>query len=152
MLDLLRVHINIDTAQTVDHFAQSFIAYGHKVRNIHIQIHVQHLNRLLCSAIGISGIAFLVGIRTGIQVRITIYADQFDITGIHVDAGDHDTIASAALVQQAFLGGVHTEQGNVHIALHSFILLHLFGNLKFFCLQNGYLGALIVGMSHYQIQ
>ena len=40
MLDLLRVHIDIDTAQTVNHFTQSSVAYGYKIRNIHIQIHV----------------------------------------------------------------------------------------------------------------
>ena len=40
MLDLLGVHIDIDTAQTVDNLTQSSVAHGYKVRNIHIQIHV----------------------------------------------------------------------------------------------------------------
>ena len=132
MLDLLRVHINIDTAQTIDDFAQSLISYGYKIRNIHIQVHVQHLNCLLCSAVGISCVSLLIRIGTDIQVSITIYADQLDITGIHVNTGDHNTVASAALVQLAFLRRIHAEQCDVHIALHGLILLYFFGNTEFF--------------------
>ena len=132
MLDLLGVYIDIDTAQTIDNFTQSLISYGYKIRNIHIQVHVQHLNCLLRSAVGVSCVSFLIRIGTDIQVGITIYADQLDITGIHVNTGDHNTVASAALVQLAFFCRIHTEQCDVHIALHGLVLLHLFGNPEFF--------------------
>ena len=132
MLDLLGVHINIDTAQTIDNFAQSLISYGYKIRNIHIQVHVQHLNCLLRSAVGISCVNFLIRIGTDIQIGITIYADQLDITGIHVNTGDHNAITSAALVQLAFLSRIYAEQCDVHIALHGLVLLYFFGNPKFF--------------------
>ena len=58
MGDLFTVHINIDTAQAINHAAEPLIPHGHKVRNVHIQIHIQHFYCLLGTSAGIGRITF----------------------------------------------------------------------------------------------
>ena len=119
--------IDLNTAQCIDRIGQSSKSDSNKVCDIHIQVHIQHIDRLFRTTLCICCITLIIRIISQIQVSITVNRHQLTLSRILIDGCDHDGIASRLLVKLSF-PGVNTKQGNITIALHSrlFLLLDLF--------------------------
>ena len=131
VLNLRFINIQIQPAHIINGITESAKADCDKVLNVHIEVHIEHVDRLLRPALCIGRITFIIGIVAEIEICITIYRYQFDISGILIDGCDQNGIRSCIL-RQFSLTGIHTEQRNVHIPLHRTglrILLDRFADL-----------------------
>ena len=155
MLQLFAVYIDVDASQAVDHTAESSVAHRHKLFNVQIQVTVQGLDGLLRAAEGIRRVTLSVLV-SDIQIRITINTHQLDIAGVHIDTGNHNTVASTSSVQLGIRLRIHAEQRHVHISpqrtgLVLNGLIHLRSNAQILSFQLSPLG-LAVCFGHNQIQ
>ena len=121
MTDLRIIHIDIYPAQSIDGVCQPRKTNGNKVCDIQIQIHIQHVDRHLRTALRIRRITLVVGIVAQVQISITVYRHQPALSGILIDRSDHDRIASCIL-RQCTRRGVYTEQSYIPIAFHGSLL------------------------------
>ena len=73
MADLRVVHIDIDAAQRINRVRQTCKTYGDKIRNVQVEIHIQHIDCHFRAALCIGCITFIVRIVTQIQIRVSVY-------------------------------------------------------------------------------
>ena len=115
MYNLVLLHIDVNTAKCIDHIGNCREIYGDKIRDIQIQVFVQHADRTGRSAEIITFGRLAVLSVCIVQVSIAVNRHQFDIFCLVVDACDQNGI-TVSLFVKASLSGVHTEQCNVCIA------------------------------------
>ena len=128
-LDLLRLYINLETADGIHHICHYVKVYGYVILDIQVQILVQHADGTCGAAKEItlrSLPVFTVGI---IQIRITVNRQQFDIFCLVIDACHHESITMRIDGELSFTG-VYTIKCNVRITVgyFRFFFLHFFVN------------------------
>ena len=128
MRNLILLYRNGNAAKSIHDIRQSAKSNRHEIRDIHIQILVEHVDRLLGPALCVSGIALVVCAITEVQQRITVYRNQLHVSGILIDGADDNRIASCILIQLS-LCGVHTEEGDVAVSLHLTLFCVLLYNI-----------------------
>ena len=121
-MDLFVCNVKRNPAQSVYRIDQPRKTDRDKILDIHIQIGVQHTDRLLRAASRISAVALIIFIVAQIHERIPVYRNQPDLLGIEIDRSDHDRVASGVLGQRTRCG-VHAEECYITIALHHLELL-----------------------------
>ena len=123
MLDLRLFHINLHSAQRVYQLDQAVEIDADILRDVQIQVRIQHENGLLRAAGRIGRVALVIGIVAQVEIGITINADQLHLVRILIDGSDHDGIGTVTLLQ-IVVSGVYTEKRDIAVTLHGFIFFH----------------------------
>ena len=124
-MDFVFRHVDLHPAQSVDHFDQSVKSHGNILRDIHVEIPVEHVERLFGAALRVSRVGLIVFIIAQVQISIPVNGAKLHIAGVLVDGSDHNRIRPLSLAQLSF-PGIHRKQGDIAVALHLRILFHLF--------------------------
>ena len=66
MVDFVIVHVDIHAAQLIDGFNQRIETHCHIFCDIQVKVHIQHVDRLLRTALCICRIRFIVAVRSEI--------------------------------------------------------------------------------------
>ena len=136
MADFVIFYIDINAAERIDCIRQPCKTYRDKIRNIQIQIQIQHADCHFRPALCIGRVTFIIGIIAQIQISITEYGNKFAFSGILINGGNHNRIASGVLCQRA-CRRIHAEQRDVPISLHCrfFFFFYCVINNDFFFIQ-----------------
>ena len=143
MADFVILHIDINAAERINCICQPCKTYRNEIRNIQIEIQVQHADCHLRPAFCIGRITFIIAVIAQIQISITEYGNEPAFPGILVNGCDHNRIASGILCQRT-RRGIHTEQRNIPKALHRrfFFFLHDIVDNDLFFIQLHFTGLL----------
>ena len=123
--------LHLNAAQRIYGVDQSAETDCHIIRNIQIQIRIQHTDRLFRTTLRIRCIAFIISIIAQIQECIPENRDQFNFLRILIDTCYDNTVAPGTSSQLP-VSGIHTEQGNITIPLRDFLLLFFLMRLFYF--------------------
>lgn len=99
-LDL--IDVDVDAAERVDCLRESQETDRHEVRDVQVQVRVQHHDRLLGAARGVRRVALAVAVVSEIDVGVAVDRDDLHVARVLVDGGDHDRVASRVLPDLAF--------------------------------------------------
>ncbi len=127
MYNLFVCQIKIKTAKCIYYFYQCIHIHRYKIRDVQIQVLVQHIDRPFITAVRIGCIGFSITVFTDIQVGITVYGYQFYHFRVVIDTRNDDRIGVCII--HTSITGINTEQGNVGIAMQNCIVLHFFVHL-----------------------
>ena len=128
--------LHLDTAKCIDRFDQTAETDCYIIRDIQIQVHIQHGDRLLRTAFGICAVAFIITVIAEIQIRIAVYGNQLDLMGILIDTGNNDRIASGSFAKIP-VSGIYAEQRDVPVTFQFLNLFTLYFRLyNFFIYDN----------------
>ena len=85
MVDFRLIHIDHNTAQSINRVRKPCKSYRNEIRDIHIQIHVQHIDRHFRPALHICRITFVVSIVAQVQISVTVYGNKLAFTRVQVN-------------------------------------------------------------------
>ena len=95
-IDIIKFSItqlNVNPSQDIDSVCYRIPVKRHIVRNVQIQIPVQRFNRLSRASGKICRINLIIStLIISIQIRITEYRNNLDLSGILVNIADHNYI------------------------------------------------------------
>ena len=127
MYNLFVCQIKIKSAKCIYYFYQCIHIHRYKIRDVQIQVLVQHIDRPFITAVCIGCIGFSITVFTDIQVGITVYGYQFYHFRVVIDTRNDDRIGVCII--HTSVTGINTEQGNIGIAMQNCIRLHFFIHL-----------------------
>ena len=123
MADLIFLHIDLHTAKSIHCLHQPFKTNGYVICHVEIGIHIDHAKSHFRSPLGISSIAFIVGIIAKIQIGISVDRDQTHIMFVHIDRTEHNGITSVISFSEVLISGIYSKKSNI---INSCICLRLF--------------------------
>ncbi len=114
--------VDLDAADRIHDIDHRLKSHRDKVRDIEIEVHVEHADRLLCTALRVGGVRLAVLVIRHIEPCVTVHGHQTHFLGVQVDGGDHDDVGPGIFVKLLF-PRIHAEQRNVPVALHDGLAL-----------------------------
>ena len=110
-VDDLRVgHIHIQSAEAVNDRSQSIEIHRSVICDIQVKIRIQHGDRLLRTAVGVSRVGLGVGAVSQIQQCIPVYRYQLHFLGIIIDTGNDHGIAVFGIERRILISVVNAEK------------------------------------------
>ena len=110
MLDFSIGKRNVQSSQIIHNLCQCGKIRCGIIRNIQIQIRIQHGNRLFRSSIGIGGICFCIGSVSDIQKCISVNRDHTYLTGIIVYTYNDHGITILCRQIRSLTTGINSKQ------------------------------------------
>ena len=104
--------LNVHAAQDIDPCGHGLPVKGHILGDIQIQILIDGLDGLLGAALGVGRVDLIIYVPVvDVQIRISVYGHQLDLSGLPVNVGDHDHIRLVSLTG-GIVPGIHAEDGD----------------------------------------